>query len=102
MITDQNHLSDSSEIRVLKKQLEEYHLQYSTLERKVKRLERDVKSLKVELEDLDECVNRETVVDLIYEIIPILINENSKGSSYSSESSKESDLVEIVEVREKK
>src|SRR6266496_3879646 len=47
----------SGENRALKKQLEDYHSQYSTLEKRVKRLERDVGSLKIELEDLDECVN---------------------------------------------
>src|SRR5271170_6079912 len=58
----------SSENRALKKQLEDYHSQHTTLERRVKRLERDVRSLKIELEDLDECVDRKTVVDLIHEI----------------------------------
>ena len=100
MVTDQNHSSDSSENRALKKQLEEYHSQHSTLERRVKRLERDVGSLKIELKDLDECVDRETVVDLIQEIVPTLINEKSKGSSYSSESSEDSASVVIIEVRE--
>jgi predicted nuclease with TOPRIM domain len=97
----------SGENSALKKQLEDYHSQNSTLERRVKRPERDVGSLKIELEDLDEFVDRETVVDLIHEIIPTLINEKSKGSSYSSES-EESDSVEIIEgshryqVREKR
>src|SRR5271168_2193764 len=59
----------SGENRVLKKQLEDYHSQHNTLERRVKRLEIEVGSLKIELEDLDECVDsRETVVDLIHEI----------------------------------
>ncbi|CAI2198370.1 16418_t:CDS:2, partial [Funneliformis geosporum] len=46
----------------LKKQLEDYHSQpnANTLERSVKRLEKDVRSLKDELKDLDECVDRET------------------------------------------
>src|SRR6266496_513041 len=118
MVTDQNHSSDaevysalSGENRVLKKQLEDYHFQYTTLERRVKRLERDVGSLKIELEDLDECVDRETVLDLIHEIIPSLIGKKGKASccsSYLSDSFEESDLVEIIEgpyrvqVREKK
>ena len=51
--------------RTLKKQLEDYHSQPNTLERRVKRLEKDVKSLKIKLKDLDECVDKETVVDLI-------------------------------------
>src|SRR3989337_1826865 len=84
----------SGENRVLKKQLEDYHSQYNTLEKRVERLEKDVGSLEDELEnldeyvveDLDECVDRETVVDLIHEIVPSLVNEKSKGSAYSSES----------------
>src|SRR2546423_1707468 len=55
----------SGENRALKKQLEDYHSQHNTLERRVKRLEKDVKSLETELEDLDECVDRKTLVDLI-------------------------------------
>src|SRR5581483_9650334 len=58
----------SSENRALKKQLEDYHSQYNTLEKRVKRLKRDVRSLKIKLKDLDEYVNREIVVDLIHEI----------------------------------
>ncbi len=46
------------ENRALKKQLEDYHFQYNTLEKRVKRLERDVKSLETELEDLNECVDK--------------------------------------------
>ncbi|CAI2192791.1 6248_t:CDS:1, partial [Funneliformis geosporum] len=49
------------ENRALKKQLEDYHSQHNTLERRVKGLKRDVKSLKDELKDLDKYVNRETV-----------------------------------------
>ncbi|CAI2187334.1 1361_t:CDS:2, partial [Funneliformis geosporum] len=56
------------ENRILKKQLENYHSQPNTLERRIKRLEKDVRSLKIELKDLDECMDRETVVDLIQEI----------------------------------
>src|ERR1044072_9244330 len=48
----------SSENRALKKQLEDYHSQHNTLENRVKRLERDVKSLEFELEDLNECVDK--------------------------------------------
>ncbi|GES78023.1 hypothetical protein GLOIN_2v1765706 [Rhizophagus clarus] len=92
----------SGENRALKKQLKDYHSQYNTLKKRVKKLERDVHSFKVELEDLDESVDRETVVDLIYKIVLILINEKSKGSAYLSESSEDSDSVEIIEVKEKK
>ncbi|PKY14429.1 hypothetical protein RhiirB3_426421 [Rhizophagus irregularis] len=48
-------------------------------------------------EDLDECVDRETVVDLIQEIVPTLISEKGKSSFYSPESSRESDSAEIIE-----
>jgi len=73
-------------------------------------------------------VDRKTVVNLIQEIVPLLIGKKGKGFSYSSvidsdasvnyiseeilkqnkgfsysfESSEESNLVEIIEVREKK
>ncbi|UZO28451.1 uncharacterized protein OCT59_021973 [Rhizophagus irregularis] len=95
------YITLSDENRVLKKQLEEYHSQHNTLERRVKRLERDVKYL-------DECVDRGDVVDLIHEIVPSLISKKGpkgdvhKDSYYSSESSEDSDSVEIIEVREKK
>ncbi|PKK61457.1 hypothetical protein RhiirC2_816696, partial [Rhizophagus irregularis] len=55
---------------VLKKELKYYHSQHNTLEKRVKRLERDVK-------DLDECVDRKTVVDLIQKIVPSLVREKS-------------------------
>ena len=143
MVTDQNHLSDSTPIeqevirytkilaqvfglneqnakvystlsgenRALKKQLEDYHFQYITLERRVKSLERDVGSLEDELEnldeyvveDLDECVDRETVVDIIHEIVPSLISrrglKGNRNFSYTIETdmSEESDSGEIVE-----
>jgi hypothetical protein len=86
----------SGENRALKKQLEDYHSQHSILERRVKRLERDVKAL-------DDCVDTDIVVDLIQEIVPLLVREKSliknNPSSYSSESSKESDSARaIVEI----
>ena len=65
----------SGENRALKKQLEDYHSQYNTLEKRVKRLERDVKSLETELEVLDKCEDRETLVDIIHEIVPSLIGK---------------------------
>src|ERR1044071_6658112 len=64
-----------SENKALKKQLDDYHSQHNTLEKRVKRLERDVKSLETELEVLDECVDRETLVDIIHEIVPSLIGK---------------------------
>ena len=92
----------SGENRALKKQLEEYHSQHSILEMKVKRLERNMRSIKTELEDLNECMDIETVVDLIHEIVPSLIGKKDKDFSYSSESSEDSDSVEIIKVRKKK
>ncbi|CAI2198933.1 19107_t:CDS:1, partial [Funneliformis geosporum] len=62
----------SGENRALKKQLEDYHSQHNTLERRVKRLERDVKTLDTELEILKDCADTDTVVDLIQEMIPLL------------------------------
>ena len=58
-----------------------------------------------ELDDLNECVDRGTVVDLIHDIVPLLISKKGpkgnvhKDSYYSSESSEDSDSVEV---REKK
>ncbi|PKK58958.1 hypothetical protein RhiirC2_795521 [Rhizophagus irregularis] len=93
----------SGENRALKKQLEDYHSQHNTLERRVKRLERDVKTLDTELEILKDCADTDTVVDLIQEMIPLLVRDKSliknNPSSSSSESSEESDSVErIVEI----
>ncbi len=65
-------------------------------------MERDVGFLKVKLKDLDECVDRKTVIDLIHEIASLPNIKKCKDSSYSSESSKETDLIEIIEIREKK
>ena len=84
------------ENRALKKQLEDYHFQYNTLEKRVKRLERNVKFLETETEDLDECVDRETVVELIQEIVPSIIDKKGKGSS------EESDSVKTIVIRENK
>ena len=72
---------------------------YSEYKKSVKRLERDVRSVESELEDLDECVDKETVVNLIQEIVPSLIGKKGKGSSYLSESSEESDSIETVRER---
>ena len=85
----------SGEIGVLAKKLDNYHSEYNSLKKMVKRLEKDVKFL--ETEYLDECIDRETVVNLIYEIVPSLIGKKDKDSSYSSESSEDSDSVEIIE-----
>ncbi len=84
----------SGENRILKKQLEDYHSQHNTLERRVKRLEKDVKSLETELEDLDECVDRETLVDLIQEIVPLLIGKKGKALFESFEDSDSDEIIE--------
>ncbi|GBC17131.2 hypothetical protein GLOIN_2v1884292 [Rhizophagus irregularis DAOM 181602=DAOM 197198] len=84
----------SRQIWALEKRLEDYYFEYVKLKKKVN-------LLKAELDDLDECVDRETVVDLIHEIVLSLIGKagqkECKGSSYSSDSSKESDLVEMIQ-----
>ena len=105
----------SEEIGALAKKLDNYHSEYNSLKKTVKRLEKDVKLL--ETEYLDECIDRETMVDLIHEIVLSLIGKKGlKGtvhkasccSFYSSEFSEDSDSDEIIEgshriqVREKK
>ncbi|CAG8526399.1 13396_t:CDS:1 [Cetraspora pellucida] len=90
------------EIEVLAKKLDDYHSKYISLKKMVKRLERDVESLETELEDLDNCVDKDTVVDLIHEIVHLLINEKGKSSSYSSKTSEESDSAKTFKVRERK
>src|ERR1043165_7867720 len=90
----------SSENRALKKQLEDYHFQYNTLEKRVKRLERDVKSLETELEVLNECVDRKTLVDIIHEIVPLMIDKKDKSFSYLPEFSEKSDSVKTIVIRE--
>src|SRR2546429_9921072 len=83
----------SGQIWALEKRLEDYHFEYVKLKRKVNLLE-------AELEDLDEYVDRETVVDLIQEKVPSIIAKKGKGSSYLSESSEESDSVKTIVIRE--
>ena len=83
----------SRQIWGLEKQLENYHFKYIKLKRRVNLLE-------AEIEDLDECVDRETVVNLIHEIVPLLISKKAKDSSYLSESSEESDSVKTIVIRE--
>ena len=58
----------SGEIGALAKKLDNYHSEYNSLKKTVKRLEKDVKFL--ETEYLDECVDKGTVVDLIREKFP--------------------------------
>ncbi|RIA81690.1 hypothetical protein C1645_836587 [Glomus cerebriforme] len=86
LTNDQNHSFDSThskqEVRKMQK------------ERRVKRLEKDVKSLETELEDLDECVDRETLVDLIQEIVPLLIGKKGKALFESSEDSDSDEIIE--------
>src|SRR6266540_6856249 len=86
----------------LKKKMKDYHSKYNSLKKMVKRLERDVEDLN------DVYVDRKTVVKLIQEIVLSIINKKrSKGavykdSSYLSESFKDSNSVEIIEIRERK
>src|SRR6266542_15878 len=88
----------SGKIGALAKKLDNYHSEYNSLKKTVKRLEKNVKFL--ETEYLDECIDRKTVVDLIQEIVPSLIGKKGpKGavykvscySFYLSESSEDSD-----------
>src|SRR6266540_6302049 len=95
----------SGENKALKKQLEDYHSQHNTLERRVKRLEKDVKFLEIKLEDLNECVDRKTLVDLIQEIVSLLIGKKGKVLFESSEDSDSDELIKgsyRYQVREKK
>jgi hypothetical protein len=63
----------SGENRALKKQLEDYYSQHSILEMRVKRLERDVGSLKVELEDLESSSSESSSSDFdIDEIVKMI------------------------------
>ncbi len=57
-------------------------------------MERDVKFLKTELEDLNECVNKETIVDLIYEIVFSIISNKYEKISNSSNYSLSEDFDE--------
>jgi predicted nuclease with TOPRIM domain len=90
----------SSIREALMKELEDCDPQHNTLEKRVKRLERDVKTLDTELEILKDCADTDTVVDLIQEMIPLLVRDKSLiKNNPSSESSEESDSVErIVEI----
>src|SRR5438270_13378425 len=55
----------SGENRALKKQLEDYHSQHNTLEKRVKRLERDVNSAPSQLRDQQPVSNRFTFCNLV-------------------------------------
>jgi len=92
----------SGQIWALEKRLEDYHFEYVKLKRKVNLLE-------AELDDLDECVDRETVVDLIKELALSPNNKKmpKKGEVniatvdfYESSSSEESesDVVNIKKI----
>ncbi|PKB96491.1 hypothetical protein RhiirA5_434745 [Rhizophagus irregularis] len=89
----------SGQIWALEKRLEDYHIKYVKLKRKVNLLEDELED---ELDDLDECVDRETVVDLIQKIVPSLVREKSliknNPSSFSSDYSSDSDIDEIVKM----
>ncbi len=49
-------------------------------------MKKNIKSLEIELEDLDDCMNKNTVVDidLIYKIVPLIISNKYKKRSDSS------------------
>jgi len=85
--------------------LENYHFKYEKLKRKVNLLEVEVEDLN-EYVELDKRVDKKTVVNIIEEIVLSIIDKKGpkgivhKDSSYSSESFKNSDLVEIIKVRE--
>src|SRR5436309_10746291 len=92
----------SGQILALEKRLEDYHFEYVKLKRKVNLLE-------AELDDLDECVDRETVVNLIKELALSPNNKKmpKKGKVniatvdfYESSSSEESesDVVNIKKI----
>jgi len=92
----------SEQIWALEKRLEDYHFEYVKLKRKVNLLE-------AELDDLHECVDRETVVDLIKELALSPNNKKmpKKGEVniatvdfYESSSSEESesDVVNIKKI----
>src|SRR6266496_1927342 len=92
----------SRQIWALEKRLEDYHFEYVKLKRKVNLLE-------AELDDLDKCVDRETVVDLIQELAlsPNIKKLPKKGKVnlatvdfYESSSSEESesDVVKIKKI----
>ena len=92
----------SEQIWALEKRLEDYHFKYVKLKKKVNLLE-------AELDDLDECVDRETVVDLIKELALSPNNKKmpKKGEFniatvdfYESSSSEESesDVVNIKKI----
>ena len=82
--------------------MEDYHSQHNILERRVKRLEKDVKSLKTKLEDLDEYVNRKTLIDLIQEIVLLLIGKKGKTLFEFFEDSDSNEIIERFYRREKK
>src|SRR6266540_7474509 len=83
----------SGQIWALEKRLKDYHFEYVKLKRKVNLLE-------AKLKDLDECVDRKTVINLIQEIVLLLIGKKDKTSCYSfysSESFEDSNSNEIIE-----
>ncbi|CAI2195028.1 9079_t:CDS:1, partial [Funneliformis geosporum] len=53
----------------LDEKIDNYYSEYKKL---VKRLERDVRTVESELKVRDDCVDRESVIDLIQEIVPLL------------------------------
>ncbi|RIB24297.1 hypothetical protein C2G38_2032004 [Gigaspora rosea] len=89
----------SEKIEALNKKLDDYHSKYNSLRKTVKRLERDVGTQKNKLEDLNEYVNRDTVVNLIYEVLSMFINKKGKSSFYSFDTSDSSEKFDLVKMR---
>ena len=58
-----------------------------------------MKSLKIKLEDLNECMNKKIMINLIYEIVLSINDKKGKDSFYSFESSENFDLVETFVIK---
>ncbi len=97
----------SRKIRTLVKKLNDYYSQHNSLKKTIKRLKKNVKDLN-ECVELNECIDRKTVVNLIQKIVPLIIDKKEpksivhKGSFYLSKSFKESDSVKRIVIKENK
>ena len=87
--------------------MNDYHFKYKKLKRRVNLLKAKIEDLN-EYVKLDACIDRETMVNLIQEIVSLIIDKKKpkdvvyKGFFYLSKSSKNSDSIEIIEIREQK
>jgi len=85
--------------------MKDYYSEYNSLKKMVKRLKRNIEDLN-EYVKLNIYIDRKTVINLIQEIILLIIDKKKlkgimyKNSSYLSEFSKDSNSIEIIEVRE--